>query len=156
MYLPQLNGFQYSKWLDSSIWSMGGTLTGTTIQSGPGSNRNERVLQIPKSSRIGASSSDCLVFYPRQSFVLLLCRNAVGLFYSPNRLGCIKCLDTVWEIFISTNWNALKVFLVTTESNLKNSGNRKERLIETISDYAKITDQNKSNRKQSEKKNSPN
>ena len=33
----QLNGFKYSKWVNSFIWSIDGTLTGTTTpgQSGP-------------------------------------------------------------------------------------------------------------------------
>ena len=37
------------RWLNSSIWPIVGTLTGTTTldQSGPGSNGNERVLHIP-------------------------------------------------------------------------------------------------------------
>ena len=47
-YLPHLNGFQYSKWLNSSIWAIVGTLTGTTTpgQSESESNGNERALHI--------------------------------------------------------------------------------------------------------------
>ena len=42
------------------------TLSGAAIpyQSEPGSNGNERVLQIPQSSDTEASLSDCFVSYP--------------------------------------------------------------------------------------------
>ena len=46
----------------SSIWPLDSALSGATIpgQSGPGSDGNEGVLRIPKSSIItGASPSDC-------------------------------------------------------------------------------------------------
>ena len=56
----QLNGFKYSKWLNSSIWPIDGNLTGTKT---PGQSRirchnNNEVLQIPQSSRTGTSPSD--------------------------------------------------------------------------------------------------
>ena len=37
------------KWLNSSVWPIDGTLTGTITpsQSGPGSNGNEELLRIP-------------------------------------------------------------------------------------------------------------
>ena len=56
----QLNGFKYSKWLNSFFWPIDGTLTGTTTlgQSGPESNSNQGVLYIPQSSRSGDSPSD--------------------------------------------------------------------------------------------------
>ena len=44
----------------------------------------------PSSSIAGTSPSDCLVSYPGHSLrggVLPLCREAVGVFYSPSRLG---------------------------------------------------------------------
>ena len=67
-------------------------LSGATTpgQSGPGSDVNEEVLHIPQSSSTaGTSPSDCLVSYPGHSLggVLPLCREAVGVFYSPSRLG---------------------------------------------------------------------
>ena len=48
------NRFKYSKWLNSSIWPIDGSLTGTTTlgQSGPGSNGNEGVLHIPQTPRL--------------------------------------------------------------------------------------------------------
>ena len=52
-----------------------------------------RVLCIPQSSSItGTSPSDCLVSYPGHllGVVLLLCRGALGVFYSPSRLANIK------------------------------------------------------------------
>ena len=69
-------------------------LSGATTpgQSGPGSNGNEGVLRIPQSSSIaGTSPSDCLVSYQDGHRVggefLLLYREAVGVFYSPSKLG---------------------------------------------------------------------
>ena len=49
-----------SKWLNSYIWSIDGTLTGTTNlgQNGPESNDNEGVLHIPQNSRVTPSPSD--------------------------------------------------------------------------------------------------
>ena len=77
-----------------SIWPQDMTVSGATTpsQSGHGSDRNKGVIRIPQSSSItGASPSDCFVSYVicRTLFwgVLLLCRDAVGVFYSPNRLG---------------------------------------------------------------------
>ena len=55
---------------NSSIWPIERILSGATTpsQSGPGSDGNEGVLQIPLSSSItGASTSDCLVSYPGHS-----------------------------------------------------------------------------------------
>ena len=82
------------KWLNSCIWAKDWTLTGTTTlgQSGPKSNGNEEVLYIPQSSKTEASPSDGLVSYPGHllvGVVLLLYRNAVGIFYCPIQLDCI-------------------------------------------------------------------
>ena len=93
------------------------TLSGATTlcQIGSGRDGNEGVLRIPEISRITeASLSDCLVSYPGHSLrglnslqrsiqcilqsqsteplvgsegVLPFCRDAVGVFYSPSRLG---------------------------------------------------------------------
>ena len=76
----------------SSVWPIDRTLSGATTlgQSGPGSDGNEGVLCIPQSSSItGTSPSDCLVSYPGHLLwgVLLICRGAVGVFYSPSQLG---------------------------------------------------------------------
>ena len=57
--------------------------------SGSGSDGSERVLCIPQSSSItGTLPSDCLVSYSGHSLggVLTLCREAVGVFYSPSQL----------------------------------------------------------------------
>ena len=62
--------------------SSGATTMG---QSEPGSDGNEGVLRIPQSSSITRTSpSDCLVSYPGTPIgeVSLLCRGAVGVFYS--------------------------------------------------------------------------
>ena len=84
----------------SSIWPINRTLSGATIpgQSEPGSDGNKGVLRIPQSSSItGASPSDCLVSYLGHSLsgVLPLYREAVGVFYSPSRLGY---QDTHWWV----------------------------------------------------------
>ena len=68
------------------------TLSGATIvgQSGTGSDGSKTVHGIPENSSItGATPSDCLVLYPSHSLEedLTLCRDAVGVFYSPSRLG---------------------------------------------------------------------
>ena len=79
----------------SSIWPIDRTRSGATTpnQSGPGSDGNEGELCIPQSSGItGTSTSDCLVSYQdiRWGWILPLCRGAVGVFYSPSRLGWSK------------------------------------------------------------------
>ena len=67
----------------------------TPGQSGPGNDGNEEILCIPQSSSITkASPSDCLMPYPGHTLgrVLPLCRDAVGVFYSPSRLGKCVCV----------------------------------------------------------------
>ena len=62
------------------------TLSGATIlgQCGPGSSGNEGVHHIPRISKAVASALDCLMSYTGHSLggVLVLCRDAVGVFYS--------------------------------------------------------------------------
>ena len=88
----QLNGFKYSKWLNSSIRPMDGTLTGTTTpgQSGHRSNDNKGALHILQDWSLTIRCS--LVSYPRHSVggekvFLPLCRDAVSIFYSPSQLS---------------------------------------------------------------------
>ena len=58
----------------------------TPGQSGLGNDDNEWLLHIPQISSItGALPSDCLMLYPGGG--LTLCRDTVGIFYSPSRLG---------------------------------------------------------------------
>ena len=63
------------------------TLSGTTTpgQNEPGSNDNEGVLHIPQITKARASPPDSLLTYLGHSLggVLLLCRDSVGVFYSP-------------------------------------------------------------------------
>ena len=78
----------------SFIRPMDRVLSGATTlgQSGLCSDNNERILRLPQSSSItGSSPSDCLVSYPGHYLggVLPLCREAVGVFYSPSRQGII-------------------------------------------------------------------
>ena len=69
------------------------TLSGVTTpdHSRPRSYGNERVLRIPQISSITViSPSDCLLSYPGHSLwggILFFCREAVGVFYRPSRLG---------------------------------------------------------------------
>ena len=91
----------------SSIWPIDRTLSGTPTlgQSGTGSDDNEGVLCILQSSGITwPSLSDCLVSYQGHSCrgggFLPLCREAVGVFYSPSRLG--NFFKVFWAI-ISLN-----------------------------------------------------
>ena len=76
---------------NSSIWPIDSSLSGPTTpdQIGPGSNGNKGVLRIPQSSSItGASPSDYLMSYSEHSLgMLLLCRDAVSVFYSQSQLG---------------------------------------------------------------------
>ena len=83
----QLNGFKYSKRLNSSFLPIDGTLTGTFNSSWPGSNGYEGVLHIPLNSIIRASPSDSVYFHAQGTHceVLPLRRDAVGVFNSPNR-----------------------------------------------------------------------
>ena len=94
----------------SSIWPINRTLSGATPpgKGEPGNDGNEGVLRILQSSSItGNSPSDYLVSNPGHAFegVLPFCREAVGVFYSPNRLGLnVKCniQDTRWlESYLS-------------------------------------------------------
>ena len=76
----------------NSIWPIDRILScATTLgQTESGSDGNESVLCIPLSSWITrASPSDCLMSYPGHSLggFLLLCKDAVGVFYSPTRLS---------------------------------------------------------------------
>ena len=73
-------------------------------QSGPASNGNEGVVRIPQSSSIaGSSPSDCLVSYPRYSLgeVSSLCKEAVGVFYSPSRQSK-RMFVTFWVLLTKT------------------------------------------------------
>ena len=84
------------------------TLKGTPNpgQSGPESNGNEEVLHIPQSSKTEPSPLGCFVSYPGHSLggrSYPLCRDAVGVFYSPSQLG--------WYCFFSQNYgNCQNIF----------------------------------------------
>ena len=76
----------------SSILPVDTTLSGVTTpgQSETGSDSNAGVLRISQSSNITRTSpSDCLVSYPGNTLGMSysLCRDAVGIFYSPTRLS---------------------------------------------------------------------
>ena len=94
------------RWLNSFIWPIDKTLTGTisSAQSGHGSNGNEGVHCILHSSSTGASPLDTLVSYPEHSLeaILSLGRDAVSVFYRPIWLRCI-CLDG-WLTGFVVDW----------------------------------------------------
>ena len=76
---------------NNSIWPPDKTLSGATTpgQSGPGSNGNEEVLYIPQSStdeNLSLRWFD-VIYRTHLGEVLPLCRDAVGVFYSPSWLG---------------------------------------------------------------------
>ena len=80
----------------------------TPGQSGLGNNGNKRVLHIPQSFRIGASSWDCIVSYPEHILVglLHLCRDAVGDFTDPAVWAIVKWLHVLlWITIILFNIN---------------------------------------------------
>ena len=85
-----------------SIWPIDKTQSGATTpgQSGPGSNDNEGVLNIPQISKARVLWSDGLMLYPRHLLgewgILPFCRDAVGVFYSPSWLGCL--LDEILKL----------------------------------------------------------
>ena len=70
------------------IWPINRTLLGATIpgQKGAGSNGNEGVLHIPQISKAEVLPSDDLTLFDVWG-VLLLCRDAVSVFYSSSRTG---------------------------------------------------------------------
>ena len=121
----------------SSIRPIDRTLSGSTNpgQCGPGSDGNEGVLHIPQSSSFtGTLPSNCLVSYAGYSLGrLLLCRDAVGVLYSPSRLGHIWfkvtilflmitiCLHTIiwFQVFLS-NTNNLHIAIWIQEPWSKN------------------------------------
>ena len=59
-------------------------------KSGAGSNGNEMIFYVFPSSSTRASKSGSLVSYPEYSLVrgsLILCWDAVGVFYNPSRVS---------------------------------------------------------------------
>ena len=91
----------------SSTWPIDRTISGATTpgQSGPESDGNEGTLHIPQSYSItGTSPSDCLVSYSGHSLgwgSYPSYREAVGVFYSPSRLGKYRVKSK--NSFISNN-----------------------------------------------------
>ena len=124
-----------------------GPLSGATTpgHSGPESNGKKGVLRTPQSSSIaGTSPSDCLVSYLGHSLggVLPLCREAVGVFYSPSRLGNLKretesLLIEKQNNAIRTNY--IKAIIDRTQQNSKCwlCGDRDETINHTMSECSK-------------------
>ena len=53
--------------MNNSIWSIDGTLTGTTTQSGTGSNGNIRSTPHSPKSKTGALPLDVVQWYPQDT-----------------------------------------------------------------------------------------
>ena len=90
----------------NSILPMDMALSGATTrgQNGPGSDGNEGVHRFPQnSSIIRTSPSDCLLSYIGHSLVggLSLYIEAVGVFYSPDRLGKDILCSGEWEYSVN-------------------------------------------------------
>ena len=90
---------------NSSIWLVDMALPGATTpgQSGPGSDSNERVLQIPRSSRVRASPSDGLMSYPGHSLRRGLTPRQKWSWHilQPQPTGLLMhgwCMDVYWSI----------------------------------------------------------
>ena len=84
-------------------------------QSGPGSNGKEDILHISQSFKTGTSPSDSLVSYPGH-----LCRDAIGIFYSPHQLGFHHIWDSMTEVISMvetklTNVKQTILFYIVTE-----------------------------------------
>ena len=82
MVCTQLNGFKYSKWLNSSSRPLDGTLTDITnpSQSGQGSISHNGVLNILQSSRTGDLKVNGLILYSGHSFRVGL---QISVFFVP-------------------------------------------------------------------------
>ena len=78
----------------SSILPIDRTLSGATtlVPSQPGSDDNIGVLDIPQSSSIIGDSPLSVISRKLFGWVLPLCRDAVGVFYSPSRQGNIPII----------------------------------------------------------------
>ena len=122
---------------NSSIWPIERTLSSATTQSqsGPGSDGNEGLFHIPKSSSItGASPSDCLVSYPGQSLVRPYLSAEMQLYstapanWASERDESICSLFSCREIaqtgFFSLDWTSIlrerKLWIQTSFTLLKN------------------------------------
>ena len=81
-------------------------------QSGPGSNDNEEVLNIPQRPRTRASLLDGLVSCPGHS---LERRDAINIFYSLRQLSCIALVLLSLTLFFHQE-NTVKI---TKNGNLK-------------------------------------
>ena len=108
-----LNGFKYSKgFYLTQRWDLTGTTT--LDQSGPGGNGNKWVLHISQSSRTRASPSD--TYYQD---IWWWWRNAVGVFYSLNRLGKFALVFSLYtygrKSDIFTDYNPVTSMMKTHE-----------------------------------------
>ena len=90
---------------DCSIWPIDRiqSVTSTPGLRGPGSNGNERVLYIPQIFKAGALPSDGHIPDTHWEGFIPLCRDAVGVFYCHNQLGCTYFLNKDWEVSFLTN-----------------------------------------------------
>ena len=111
-----------SKWLNSSIWPIGRTTTGTINLSQGRARINVKgeVLYIPLSSRTRASPPDIIVCYSQDTFweVLLLGSSDVHISFSPQPTAWKYVLchlgpcDQDWIYSLSACINFLNIWVV--------------------------------------------
>ena len=88
----------------TSIWCIDRTLSGATTpgQSVPGSNGNEGMFCIHQSSSITETSPSKYTVHSLEK-ILLLCKDALSVFYSPSWLGKPSpCLLQLYKTTIKT------------------------------------------------------
>ena len=104
---------------NSFIWPSDRTVSGatTTAQRGPGSNRNEGVLNIPQNSSTRASPSDFLVSYSELTFVTYLQRFSRCVFYRrlPRQLG--GHITVCKEVF-ENNFSQIRIQMYNERNSL--------------------------------------
>ena len=109
------------KWLNSSIWPIDRIMSSATTpdQSGSGSNGNEGVLHILRSSWTGALPSNGLMSYPRQSQVLTPLPRYSQHILLPHLTG-LKRISKTWDYFYKVRWSKKEL----TKADLQGSLNK--------------------------------
>ena len=112
---------------NSSLWPKDKTLSGafTPDQSGPESDGNKEVVRIPSKFQHYWSLTIRLFSFISRTLVggvLTLCRDVVGVFYSPNSLG----LTTLELSFEKTTSHPVKITCSWKKKHLANFDKFKE------------------------------
>ena len=98
LYKSQFNTSHLFAHLDRTL-----SVITTPGQSEPGSNANKGVFHIPQDWNFTIRYLNVISGYSLgRGEVLLLCRDVVGVFYSPSRLGCANKVSSDDCAFYST------------------------------------------------------